>query len=211
MPGRPSLRELGCLGALRIDREAAGTVCRQPSSRPRRGVASESPRGDAQDPAAVFALDPLAELDAVSVGVLDFYGVLCAHIATRPAVSAIPAGALHHACNVRSRTMGDRHRSGATGDRGGRASQYGADRLPTDPSAQPRGLCNIAILRIPTQSPRGTAAAITLRELHLLEYADEPNEPSLPSLLSSPSLHTGTRLTKPPTRRALHLLPSADS
>ena len=36
--------------------------------------------------------------------------VLCADVATRPAVPAIPAGVLHHACRVRSRTMGDRHR-----------------------------------------------------------------------------------------------------
>ena len=37
-------------------------------------------------------------------------GVLCAHVAARPAVPAMPAGVLHHACNVRSRTVGDRHR-----------------------------------------------------------------------------------------------------
>src|SRR5262249_1044307 len=57
----------------------------------------------------VFAEHRCAMIDRIG-NVCDPYGVLCAHIATRLTVSAIPAGVLHHACNVRSRTMGDRHR-----------------------------------------------------------------------------------------------------
>ena len=63
--------------------------------------------GDRLGPA--FAEHRCAVVDGVG-DVGDAHGVLGADVAARPAVAAVPAGVLHHAGNVGSRLVGDRHR-----------------------------------------------------------------------------------------------------